>query len=139
MHLKKPVLVINKKPSLRQGFLLVFIFLFAFFWFWLLNIIQYKCPFLMLFHVYCPGCGGMRMILSLLHMDFYQAFRWNPFLFILMIIGFIYLIFMIIYYIKKKVIILPSIKVWVILIFLLIVYMILRNMDTFVYLIPTEV
>ncbi|MBR3210724.1 MAG: DUF2752 domain-containing protein [Bacilli bacterium] len=89
--------------------------------------------------MYCPGCGGTRMILSLLHFDFYQAFRWNPLLFILLFIGLIYLIFMGIVYKKKKVFVLPSMKVWIILIIILILYMILRNLDTFIYLIPTEV
>jgi hypothetical protein len=30
----------------------------------------------------CPGCGGTRMLDSLLHFKFYQAFRYNPFIFV---------------------------------------------------------
>lgn len=79
------------------------------------------------------------MIISLIHLDFYQAFRYNPLLFFLLIVGFIYLIFMGIEYIKKKVIILPSIYVWIGIFIIMIIFMILRNIDTFSYLIPTEV
>lgn len=79
------------------------------------------------------------MIISLLHLDFYQAFRYNPFLFILLIIGIIYLIFMIIVYIKKKVFVVPSVKVWLFILGLAVVFMILRNLEMFSFLIPTEV
>ena len=79
------------------------------------------------------------MVHSLFHFEFYQAFRYNPFLFVLMVIGFLYLIYMGIHYIKKKELVVPSLKVWIVLIILLIGYMILRNLDTFIYLIPTEV
>ena len=79
------------------------------------------------------------MVISLIHLDFYQAYRYNPFLFILLIIGILYLIFMIIVYIKKKVFVVPSVKVWLFILGLAICFMILRNLDMFVYLIPTEV
>ena len=79
------------------------------------------------------------MVISLIHLDFYQAFRYNPFLFILLIIGIIYLVFLIIVYIKKKVFVVPSVKVWLFILGLAICFMILRNLDMFVYLIPTEV
>ena len=79
------------------------------------------------------------MIKSLFHLDFYQAFRYNPLLFILLICGIIYIIINIILYIKKKPLIKPSIKILVFILILLIVYMILRNIPLFSYLIPTEV
>ena len=28
----------------------------------------------------CTGCGGTRMVVSLLQLDFYQAFRYNPYI-----------------------------------------------------------
>ena len=139
LSLKKLVIVTNKKPSLKQGFFFFVLFLFLIIWFFLLEWIEYKCPWLTLFHLYCPGCGGMRMVLSLLHLDFYQAFRYNPLLFILLILGIIYFIIMIIVYKKKKVFVLPSKQFWICLLIILLVYMVLRNINTFVYLIPTEV
>lgn len=39
------------------------------------------CPFHELFGWDCPGCGGTRMAVALLELDFYQAFRYNPFVF----------------------------------------------------------
>ena len=39
------------------------------------------CPILALTGLYCPGCGGQRMILTALHGDLGAAFRFNPFLF----------------------------------------------------------
>lgn len=38
-----------------------------------------KCYFYVWTGLYCPGCGITRAILSLLRGDFYQAFRYNPF------------------------------------------------------------
>ena len=105
----------------------------------ILNSINYKCPFKELLHLWCPGCGGMRMIRSLIQLNFYQAFRYNPLLFILLIIGIFYIIFMTIYYIKKKVLIIPSYKTWIVILIILIIYMILRNIPSFNYLIPIEV
>ena len=139
LFLKKLVMVTNKKPSLKQGFLFLGLFLFGVCWFYLLDFIHYRCPWLTLFHLYCPGCGGMRMVLSLLHLDFYQAFRYNPYLFILLIFGLIYLVFSGIVYKKKKVFILPSKRFWILLLVSLILYMVLRNINLFIYLIPTEV
>ncbi len=104
-----------------------------------LNIINYKCLFHKYLGIWCAGCGGTRMIISFTHLDFYQAFRWNPLLFILLIIGIIYFITGIIVFIKKKVIIVPKFKVWMFIIGLLILYMIIRNIDVFSFLIPTRI
>ena len=79
------------------------------------------------------------MVISMLHLDFYQAFRWNPLLFIFTILGMIYIPILLFIYKKKKVWVLPSIYFWIIIVVILILYMILRNLDIFVYLIPTEV
>lgn len=36
-----------------------------------------ECPTKHYLHVICPGCGSMRMIYSLLHLDLASAFRFN--------------------------------------------------------------
>jgi len=105
----------------------------------ILMLLNYKCIIHEMFGIYCPGCGGTRMIISFIHLDFYQAFRWNPLLFILLIIGIIYLIIDIIVYFRKKVILVPNLKVWIGLVIILVIYMIIRNIDIFSYLIPTKV
>ena len=42
------------------------------------------CPILGLTGLYCPGCGGQRMVLAALHGDLGSAFRFNPFLFVVL-------------------------------------------------------
>lgn len=51
------------------GFLLVFVW-------------RPGCPILGLTGLYCPGCGGQRMLRSLVHGDAVGAFGYNPYLMI---------------------------------------------------------
>ena len=37
------------------------------------------CPFKEILNIECPGCGGTRMAVSLLHLDIYQAIRYNAY------------------------------------------------------------
>ena len=104
-----------------------------------LNAINYECPIFHYLNIYCAGCGATRMVIALLQGNIYQAFRYNPLMFILLILGIIYGIWMIIYYIKNKMILVPTLKIWLIIIGVMIVYMVLRNIPSFVYLIPTEI
>ena len=96
------------------------------------------CPFHKFTGLYCPGCGVTRLLFSLIKLDFYQAFRYNPLVFILLIIGIIYLL---IKFILKKFNIIIKVPnyVWYILIIIVIIYGILRNIPYFNYLIPTDV
>lgn len=133
------LIVCKNKPSLKQGFFVLGIIVILVLWIKIINFINYRCPIHELFGLYCPGCGGTRMFLSFIHLDFYQSFRWNPLLFILLILFIIYIIAGIIIYIKKKVIIVPSIKTCLFLVTILFLFMILRNIDMFSYLAPTRV
>ena len=87
------------------------------------------CVFNEITGLYCPGCGLTRMLKSMLKLDFYQAFRYNP----LMFIFFPFIIYMIIDYIycfykkkKSKFKTLPQ-WFWNILFIITILYWILRN------------
>jgi len=40
------------------------------------------CPIKKFLGLYCPGCGVTRMLYSILKGQFYQAFRYNPLIFI---------------------------------------------------------
>ena len=40
------------------------------------------CPIKALTGLNCPGCGITRMFVALFHGDIYQAFRYNPLVFI---------------------------------------------------------
>ena len=99
------------------------------------------CPIRKLTGLYCPGCGVTRMLLHILKGNFYQAFRYNPLLFMM-------LPFFIIYYFdsfyseyKQK----PrkferlEPKLWYFLLVLFIGYGILRNISIFSFLKPTLV
>lgn len=44
--------------------------------------ISLVCLFNSLLHIYCITCGATRMVESLLHLQIYQAFRYNPFIFV---------------------------------------------------------
>ncbi|MBQ8720666.1 MAG: DUF2752 domain-containing protein [Paludibacteraceae bacterium] len=39
-----------------------------------------RCPFYSLTGYLCPGCGAQRAVHSLLHLNFVQAFQFNPLL-----------------------------------------------------------
>lgn len=43
-----------------------------------------SCPSKMIFGLNCPGCGSQRMIHSLLHFRFSEAFGYNPLLFLVL-------------------------------------------------------
>ncbi len=102
--------------------------------------IAIPCIFYEITGYYCPGCGVTRMIFSILNLNFYQAFRFNPLVFIFM--PFICLL-LIDYFIKvlknRKDYLFIKInnKIWYVLIFLTLLFGIIRNIPAFDYLIPT--
>ena len=93
------------------------------------------CPIKALTGLNCPGCGITRMFVALFHGNIYQAFRYNPLVFIeLPIIA----ILILLYRFNKK-----SRKVvnilFIILLVMTIVYGVLRNIPFFYFLAPTQV
>ena len=89
--------------------------------------IAIPCIFKEITGFYCPGCGITRMLFSILKLDFYQAFRYNPLVFILLIV---YIVYLIIKLIKHKDINIPE-YVYYIVIGLLLIYWIIRNIPSF--------
>jgi len=91
--------------------------------------IYIPCPIHFITGLYCPGCGITRMLFSMIKLDFYQAFRYNPLLFILFFPAFVYFINYLYSLYKnidswyKKT---PRI-VWYIIIALLVIFGIVRN------------
>lgn len=55
-------------------------------------IVPKMCVFRMLTGLYCPGCGGTRSILALLHGNVIKSFIYNPFVLYSFIITFIFYI-----------------------------------------------
>lgn len=99
--------------------------------------ISIPCFFYKLTGFYCPGCGITRMFLSMLCLDFYQAFRFNPFLFILLPFFLILGIFQYERWLfNQKYVVIPNF-VWNSLLIITILYGILRNLDIFSFLAPT--
>lgn len=96
------------------------------------------CLFYEITGYYCPGCGITRLLFSLLKLDFYQAFRYNPLIFILIIITGIY--WLVKFILKKFMNISIAIPnyVYYILLVIVIIFGILRNIPMFDFLSPTE-
>lgn len=96
------------------------------------------CPFHFFTHLYCPGCGMSRMMFSLLHFHFYQAFRYN-------MLGFILLPFFLIYCMDDLIMwsrnLTSDRKIhplfWNILLVVALLFGILRNIPAFDFLAPT--
>ena len=97
------------------------------------------CVFHEITNLYCPGCGITRMLFSIIKGEFYQAFRYNPLLFIMLP----FFIFLLIDYLynsqKNKKSLYQKIPntVWIILLIIVIIYGIIRNIYPFTYLKPT--
>ena len=91
------------------------------------------CIFNKITGFYCPGCGITRMLFSIMQLRFYQAFRFNPLVFILLILSIIYCFFKLI--LKKDIYI--SNKTYIILLIITILFGILRNISFFKFLQPT--
>lgn len=96
------------------------------------------CLFHKITHLYCPGCGITRMILSILKLNFYQAFRYNPLLFIMMPFIILYELLYYINWIQDKDFKISN-KIWYTLLIITIIYTILRNINMFNYLAPTKI
>ena len=95
------------------------------------------CPLNKIFGIDCAGCGVTRMCLAILRFDFYQAFRFNPFVFILILIFIIYVLYMFVCMILKKNYFKIGFKTIMIIIVLFIGFGILRNINGFEFLRPT--
>ena len=123
--------MIHKKEMklilLLISFLIIFLFLNKVFNFTI------PCLFHEIINLYCPGCGITRMFLALFKLDFYQAFRYNPLVFILLILSIVYFLVKKIGKLNFK---LPN-YVYYYLLFIVIIYGILRNIPLFSFLAPT--
>lgn len=126
------------KNKVKAPIVLFVIFLFYYVLNKYLNI-SISCLFHEITGFFCPGCGITRMFFSLLELNFYQAFRFNPLVFILIILGVIYWLIKLL--IKKFLnisIVIPN-NVYYILLIIVIIFGILRNIPGFEFLGPTKI
>ena len=121
------------KLQTHKSILLVFVILLCSY---LLNI---GCPIRHFLGIYCPGCGITRMFVSMIELNFYQAFRYNPLVFIYLIVFILYIILKFtIKKIFKKNLYIPNIIIYI-LIGIALLFGILRNFDSFSWLAPTVI
>lgn len=101
--------------------------------------IGYVCPLYYFFDYDCPGCGVTRMCEAILRGDFYQAFRYNCFVFVTAPILAILYIWQAIKFIWTGKIIKNLDIILFIYAFALTIFGILRNLEPFIWLAPTIV
>lgn len=101
--------------------------------------VQLQCPWKEILGIDCAGCGATRMVKALLRLDFYQAFRYNPLIFSLCVLGIIYLIYVLICKVLKKKYFVFGFKSAMLLVAVLVSFAILRNISMFDFLKPTVV
>ena len=122
-----------KKSKNIYKILLTFLVCIIYLFFMMKKHFLIPCIFHEITGLHCPGCGITRMIISILQLNLYQAFRYNMLIFVLFPFFLVLLFdYGISYFIKKE----PLYKkvsriVWYIVIFLLIVFGILRNIFPF--------
>lgn len=97
------------------------------------------CPIKKVTGFYCPGCGITRMCLSILKGEFYQAFRYNPLIFVLLPFFFCYFIDSIFSSLRNRKPFFSRLEpyLWYFLIVLFLGYGLIRNIPLFDFLRPT--
>ncbi|AJS60643.1 hypothetical protein UB51_21745 [Paenibacillus sp. IHBB 10380] len=95
--------------------------------------IDVPCVFHELTGFYCPGCGITRVTLSLLGLDFVQAFRYNPLVFIILPLYAMYFVT------KKKQMRVLSNGIMTVMLIVTLAFGLLRNIPIFDWLAPTAI
>ena len=96
-----------------------------------------RCPFYYELAYECPGCGGTRMLVSLMKMDFYQAFRFNAFLTLTLPSVIIIYLYQSYTYIRYNKILSWLYKYVLAYVIAWAIFTVLRNSDAFAWLAPT--
>jgi len=97
-----------------------------------------QCPIHHFTNINCPGCGTTRLMESIIFdFNIYQAFRWNPFVFIFSPVVVIEYIRQNIYYLKYGRLTNNLDKELITFAILLIAFGVLRNIPVFEFMAPT--
>lgn len=99
--------------------------------------IEVNCIFSEITGLYCPGCGITRMFISLFNLDIYQAFRYNPLVFIYLIFTTFYMCIQL--FTKKYDRLFNNTKFLLVVLFITLIYGVMRNIEAFSYLLPTVI
>jgi len=100
------------------------------------------CLFYKISGFYCPGCGVTRMLFSIINLDLYQAFRYNPLIFTMLPFVIIYIIDTCIKWLNNKnnyMYLKINNKTWIIVLIITISFGVLRNISIFKFLTPTTI
>ncbi len=90
------------------------------------------CVIYSIFHLYCPSCGNTRSVTALLHGDILTSLRFNIVPILLLILSLLAYVELATYSFGKQVKLLPrSLAFYLILIFLLLLYFVLRNFSPY--------
>ena len=99
-----------------------------------------QCPIHQTTHYNCPGCGTTRLMEALFfHGDLYQAFRWNPYVFIMWPVVILFWLYQNVFYIIKSKMSKYTIIFIVLFLVTLTVFGIIRNLPCLEFLSPTLV
>jgi hypothetical protein len=105
----------------------------------LMILFKVDCPWKKIFDIDCAGCGTTRMVVSLIQLDFYQEFRFNPFIFVLLVLCILYLGYILICKLLKKNYITIGKKTFIVIVLLSVLFMVFRNINGFEFLKPTVI
>lgn len=99
-----------------------------------------QCPIHQTTHYNCPGCGTTRLMEALFfYGDLYQAFRWNPYVFIMWPVVILFWLYQNVFYIIKSKMSKYTIIFIVLFLVTLTVFGIIRNLPCLEFLSPTLV
>ena len=93
----------------------------------------FPCAFNKVTGLYCPGCGMTRAVHSALKLDFYQSFRYNSLLYVMLPLIGLY------YYLRGKNKVKASKVIIILMIVIALGYGILRNIQYFNFLSPVNI
>lgn len=126
---------INK---LLKGFGIVLCIGVIYYLFVMITDIKVPCFFNLITGLYCPGCGISRMCISIINLDFKAAFSYNPLVFCLLPFFAFEGIYSGIEYVKKGSSYPGKIRkvIWMIVAIVVVVFGILRNINSFSILSP---
>lgn len=99
----------------------------------------FKCPFHYILHLDCPGCGGSRMLLALLELRLYQAFRYNPFMLVTLPMISLIFIHQSYKFIKYNILDKHLDKILIVYVICVILFGVVRNIPGFEWLLPTDI
>ena len=133
MQVKHQLLNFKRIKKIKSEVFFIFLLLTLYILSEIFDFSLLRCVFHEITGLHCPGCGVTRMIGSILCLDFYQAFRYNMLLVILLPFAVIYWIYLFVLKGQKRI---PNL-VWYLLLVIVIIFGILRNIPVFSYLAPT--